>query len=120
MIGSAGRTRVVVPLLPADEMAATISGLNPVLSFGGKDHVFMAQSLATMTKAEMGDQIGTVLNHYDDRCGPWTCFQAGSEIRAPRRGTAVLRRVLQRRLEPPLTSAPRARTNTPARRLDGR
>jgi len=59
------RTRIVVPLLPLDALGSTISELNPVVRLGERDHVFVAQALATLTRAELGTLVGSLAQHHD-------------------------------------------------------
>ena len=59
------RTRVVAPLIPVDELDASISDLNPVVRLGALDYAFVAQSLATLTRAELGEQVGSLSQHHD-------------------------------------------------------
>jgi toxin CcdB len=58
-------TRVVAPLLPVEAIRLVISELNPVLRIGEQDFAFLAQSLATLTKPELGERVGS-LSHYHD------------------------------------------------------
>ncbi len=60
------RTRVVASLIPVDEFGALISDLNPVVRLGSTDYAFVAQSLATLTKSELGDYVGSLSHHYDE------------------------------------------------------
>lgn len=61
------RTRVVVPLLPVAELGTPIAHLNPVVRIDGRDHAFVAQSLATLTVHEMGERIGSLTADHGDR-----------------------------------------------------
>ena len=61
------RTRVVVPLVPVNELGTPITGLNPVLRFEGRDYAFVAQSLATLTLPEMGERVGSLMGEYGDQ-----------------------------------------------------
>jgi len=60
------RTRVVAPLIPVDELGTPISDLNPIVRFDGRDYAFIAQSLATLTRSELGEQVGSLLHHHDE------------------------------------------------------
>lgn len=60
------RTRVVVPLLPLAALGQPIAGLNPVLTIDGQDYVFLAQSLATLTLAELGQRTGNLMAEHAD------------------------------------------------------
>ncbi len=61
------RTRVVVPLLPVADLGKPIAGLNPVLCIEGRDYAFVAQSLATLTSAEMAERVGSLMAEHGDR-----------------------------------------------------
>ncbi|MGD0108686.1 MAG: CcdB family protein [Rhodopila sp.] len=61
------RTRVVVPLVPVAELGKPIADLNPVLRIEGRDYAFIAQSLATLTSAEMGESVGSLTAEHGDR-----------------------------------------------------
>jgi toxin CcdB len=61
------RTRVVVPLLPVAELGKPVADLNPVLRIEGRDYAFVAQSLATLTSAEMGEKVSSLMAEYGDR-----------------------------------------------------
>ncbi len=59
-------TRVVAPLIPVDELGALITGLNPVIRIHERDYAFVAQSLATLTKPELGEHLGSLSEHYEE------------------------------------------------------
>ena len=61
------RTRVVVPLIPLTEAGKPIAYLNPVISIDGRDYVFVAQSPATLTAAEMGEKVGSLMTEHGDK-----------------------------------------------------
>ena len=61
------RTRVVVPLVPVADLGQPIAGLNPVFRIDGSDHAFVAQALATLTCAEMGERVGSLMSDHGDR-----------------------------------------------------
>jgi toxin CcdB len=61
------RTRVVVPLVPVVELGKPIADLNPVLHIDGRDYAFVAQSLATLTSAEIGESVGSLMAEHGDR-----------------------------------------------------
>jgi toxin CcdB len=63
------RTRVVVPLIPLDELGKSIEDLNPIVRVGGRDYAFVAQSLATLTIPEMGECIGSLMHEHGDAFG---------------------------------------------------
>lgn len=48
-------TRVVVPLVPVAELGKPIADLNPIVQIDGRAFAFVAQSLATLTRPEMGN-----------------------------------------------------------------
>ena len=58
-------TRIVAPLLPLDSLDAIVAQLNPVLLFEGRSYAVLAQSLATLTRAELGQPIGSLDGHYE-------------------------------------------------------
>jgi toxin CcdB len=60
------RTRVVVPLVPVAALGTLISDLNPVVRIAGRDHAFLAQALATLTRAELGTRVGSLAERRDD------------------------------------------------------
>lgn len=60
------RTRVVVPLVPLDVLRAPITDLNPIVPIDGRDYVFVAQSLATLTLPEMGQRVASLMNEQGD------------------------------------------------------
>jgi toxin CcdB len=59
-------TRVVVPLVPIDALGKPIAVLNPVIRIDGRDYAFVAQSLATLTLAELGENAGSLMNEHGD------------------------------------------------------
>jgi toxin CcdB len=61
------KTRVVVPLMPVAELGKPIADLNPVLEIEGRDYAFVAQSLATLTRGEMGERVGSLMADHGDR-----------------------------------------------------
>jgi toxin CcdB len=63
------RTRVVVPLIPLDELGKSIEDLNPIVRVDGRDYAFVAQSLATLTTPEMGECIGSLMHEHGDAFG---------------------------------------------------
>jgi toxin CcdB len=60
------RTRVVVPLVPVDVLGQPITDLNPIVHIDGRDYVFVAQSLATLTLPEMGQRVASLMNEHGD------------------------------------------------------
>jgi toxin CcdB len=65
-VSSRLRTRVVAPLLAVEHLGASIVGLNPVLRVNDRDYAFVAQSLATLSKSELGVLIGSVSDYQDE------------------------------------------------------
>jgi toxin CcdB len=61
------RTRVVVPLVPIADLGKTIVDLNPVVRIDERDYAFVAQSLATLTRPEMGEHVRSLMADYADR-----------------------------------------------------
>ncbi len=59
------RTRVVVPLIPVEALGALISDLNPVVRIGERDFACLVQSLATLTRQELGEHAGSLAGHQD-------------------------------------------------------
>jgi toxin CcdB len=59
------RTRVVAPLLPAGTAGRPMRGLNPEISFGEETVVLMPQLLATLTIAELGRPVGSIVHMRD-------------------------------------------------------
>ena len=58
-------TRVVVPLLPLDEIAIPLQGLNPVFGISGVSHVLLPQAMGSISQKELGKPIGSLALHYD-------------------------------------------------------
>ena len=59
-------TRVVAPLISVDELGALITGLNAVIRIHDRDYAFVAQSLATLTRSELGERLGSLSEHDDE------------------------------------------------------
>lgn len=57
-------TRIVAPLMPRD-LAAVITGLNPVVEIQGAEFVILMQELAAVPVRELQSRAGT-LGHYQD------------------------------------------------------
>ena len=53
-------TRLVVPLLRADEVARPMTGLNPVLELDGERLVLMVPELAGVPRSTMGPVVGSL------------------------------------------------------------
>ena len=58
-------TRVVAPLYPVGSAGRGLRSLNPEIAWGSEPHVLMAQLLATLTKAELGERVGDVVHERD-------------------------------------------------------
>jgi toxin CcdB len=59
------QTRVVIPLLPADDYPKPMQRLNPIVTINGVDHVLAAHFLAAITVSELGDLIQNLSNQHD-------------------------------------------------------
>ena len=55
-------TRFAIPLLP-EEAGYSLGRLNPVLSLDGRHFVLVPQLAATLTRMELGDIVGSVIEH---------------------------------------------------------
>jgi toxin CcdB len=60
------RTRVVAPLVPVAELGKAIADLNPIVQIDGRAFAFVAQSLATLTRSEMGENVGSLMADHAD------------------------------------------------------
>jgi toxin CcdB len=60
------RTRVVVPLIPVDELDNLIAVLNPIVECNGNNYAFAAQAIATLSKSELGDFVASLAPLYDE------------------------------------------------------
>ena len=58
-------TRTVVPLLPADDVRATMRDLNPVFDIDGERHVMLTQAIATVPRRALRRRVGSLLSHHD-------------------------------------------------------
>jgi toxin CcdB len=60
------RTRVVAPLLPVGMVQdGELPSLNPRLAVGSESLVLMPQLAATLTLAELGERVGTLVHERD-------------------------------------------------------
>jgi toxin CcdB len=60
------RTRVVVPLLPQAMLdGGQTQSLNPALAVGGEVLVLVPQLMATLTRAELGERVGSLAHERD-------------------------------------------------------
>ena len=59
-------TRVVVPLFPSANWPPVIARLNPVFEIAGEPHVFVAQSIATVPRRELGPSVGSMAAYRDE------------------------------------------------------
>jgi len=60
------KTRVVVPLVPLDELGPPITHLNPVIRIDERDYAFIAQSVATLTSGELGDCVCSLMSQHGE------------------------------------------------------
>ncbi len=60
-------TTIVVPLVPLAATSKPISRLNPVFSLQGVSYVMLTQTLAAVTRRELGAAVGSLADshHYD-------------------------------------------------------
>jgi toxin CcdB len=58
------RTRVVVPLLPPDEVPTRMTGLHP--AFEGHRLLMATQLIAAVPRRELGRAVGNLAPHRDD------------------------------------------------------
>ena len=61
------RTRVAVPLIPVADLGKPIADLNPLVRIDDRDYAFLSQSLATLTLAELGERVGSLMADHGDR-----------------------------------------------------
>lgn len=54
------RTGIVVPLVPRKTVGTPITDINPIVQIEGRDYVFLAQSIATVTVPDMGPRIASL------------------------------------------------------------
>ena len=60
------RTRVVVPLLPPAMLdGGKTQSLNPALAVGGEVLVLVPQLMATLTRPELGERVGSLAPERD-------------------------------------------------------
>lgn len=53
-------TTVVVPLLPLDSAPRSMTRLNPIFEIGGNRYVMVTQSIAAVSKKELGASVGSL------------------------------------------------------------
>ncbi|MBO6754834.1 MAG: CcdB family protein [Roseibium sp.] len=58
-------TRVLAPLIPADEIESAISRLNPSFTINGRAHVMLTQHMAAVPVQELGDTVTDLSAHRD-------------------------------------------------------
>ena len=58
-------TRIVAPLVHHDDFEAIITQLNPMILFEGRSYAVLAQSLATLTRSELGPPVGSLDKYYE-------------------------------------------------------
>ncbi|MCR8548378.1 CcdB family protein [Salipiger sp. P9] len=54
------QTRVVAPLIPADQIGRVMAPLNPSVQVGAERFLLMPQLAATLTVAELGERVGSL------------------------------------------------------------
>jgi toxin CcdB len=54
-------------LVPVADLGKPIANLNPVVRIDGRDYAFVAQSLATLTRPEMGERVRSLVADHADR-----------------------------------------------------
>ncbi len=59
-------TRVVVPLVPLDDLGRPITHLNPLVRIDDRDYAFIVQSLATLTSGELGDCACSLMSQHGE------------------------------------------------------
>lgn len=59
------KTRVVVPLLPAEATPPPISRLHPVFEIDGRRYVMATPLLAAIPGSELGERLANVDRHHD-------------------------------------------------------
>ncbi len=60
------RTQLVAPLISPKKAGQPIRGLNPIIRIEQKDHILMAQLVATAPITELGRFIATASHQRDD------------------------------------------------------
>ena len=55
----------MAPLLPVADLGGSISNIDPIVVIGGRGHAFIAQSLTTLTRAELGERPGNLAEHHN-------------------------------------------------------
>jgi len=60
------RTRVVVPLLPPDEVPTRIADLHPAFEVEGQRLLMATQLMAAVPRRELGRPIANLAGHRDD------------------------------------------------------
>jgi toxin CcdB len=56
-------SRLVVPLVPAEESWGKVSRLNPTIPFSGAPHVLLPQEAATLSVSQLGTRVGSLAEH---------------------------------------------------------
>jgi toxin CcdB len=59
------KTRVVAPLVPADDMTWAIGQLNPRFEIAGRLYVMATQRMAAITTAEIGSAVADLSEQHD-------------------------------------------------------
>ena len=60
------QTRAVVPLFPRKNWQPVMERLNPIFDIDGEPHVLVTQSIATVTKRELGIKTGSLAQYHDE------------------------------------------------------
>lgn len=59
------KTRIVVPLLPVEDMTWTMGQLNPRFEINGHSYVMATQRMAAITLSEIGEPVADLSSHHD-------------------------------------------------------
>lgn len=72
-------TTIVVPILPENESPTPMTRLNPIFEIDGRRHVMVTQSLAAISRKELGEPVGTLSQQrYYDVANALDMLLAGS------------------------------------------
>ena len=63
------KTRVVIPLLPAETTPAPIKRLNPIFEIGGRKYVLATQLLSAVPVQELTNRQHNLSKHHDQVVG---------------------------------------------------
>ncbi|CAN7591664.1 CcdB family protein [Rhizobium sp. LjRoot254] len=59
------KTRIVVPLLPVEDMTWTMGQLNPRFEIDGHSYVMATQRMAAITLSEFGEPVADLSSQHD-------------------------------------------------------